>query len=99
MLIGKDLKDQRLSLGLTQDGIAKLANVSRQTIISLEQKECLPFTRLLDAYNLFVVPTENMHESIEELKLKIVERIRSELGSNCRVSIRVELCGSKENNR
>lgn len=99
MLIGKDLKDQRLSLGLTQDGIAKLANVSRQTIISLEQKERLPFTKLLDAYGLAVFPIDGTGESIEVLKLKIVERIRSELGSNCKVSIRVELCGSKENGR
>lgn len=68
MLIGKDLKEQRLSLGLSQADIAKRAGVSRQTIIALEQKDIIPLTTILDAYELAVVPSKTTRESIDVLR-------------------------------
>ena len=96
MLNGKDLKEQRLSLGLSQEDVAKRAGITRQSIISLEQKDCVRFTRTLDAYGFVVVPAENMQESIGTLKDKIIDCIKGDFGSNCKVSICVELCGEEE---
>lgn len=96
MLIGKDLKEQRIYLGLSQADIAEQAGVTRQSIISLEQKDCIKFTQILDAYGLVVVPAENVQDSIKTLKDKIIDCVKSDFGNNCKVSVCIELCGEEE---
>lgn len=96
MLIGKDLKEQRLSLGLSQAEVARQAGVSRQTIISIEQKSCIPFTAILDAYEMDVVPSKTTRESIDVLRGQIIDAIKDEFGNDCRVKISIELCGEEE---
>lgn len=96
MLIGKDLKEQRMSLGLSQSEVARRAGVSRQTINSLEQKSIIPLTTTLDAYEMDVVPSKNTRESIDVLRGQIIDAVKDEFGNNCRVRISIELCGAPE---
>ena len=96
MLIGKDLKEQRLSLGLSQADVARRAGVSRQTIVALEQKNIIPLTTTLDAYKMDIVPSKNTKESIEVLREQIIDYVKDEFGDNCRVKISIELCGEEE---
>lgn len=96
MLIGKDLKEQRLSLGLSQSEVARRAGVSRQTIIALEQKNIIPLTTTLDAYEMDVVPSKTTKEAIDVLRGQIVDAVKDEFGNNCRVRISIELCGEED---
>lgn len=96
MLIGKDLKEQRMSLGLSQSEIARRAGVSRQTINSLEQKAFIPLTITLDAYELTIVPSKTAKESIDVLREQIINAVKDEFGNNCKVKISIELCGEEE---
>ena len=96
MLIGKDLKEQRLNLCLSQADIAKRAGVSRQTIVALEQKPYIPLTAILDAYEMDVVPSKTTKESIDVLRGQIIDAVKDEFGDNCRVQISIELCGDEE---
>lgn len=96
MLIGKDLKEQRLSLGLSQADIARRAGVSRQTIVMLEQKDIIPLTTILDAYEMDIVPSKTTRESIDVLRGQIIDAVKDEFGNNCRVKISIELCGEEE---
>lgn len=96
MLIGKDLKEQRLSLGLSQSEVARRAGLSRQTINALERKSYIPFTITLDAYKMDIVPSKNTKESIEVLREQIIDCVKDEFGNNCKVNISIELCGEKE---
>lgn len=96
MLIGKDLKEQRLSLGLSQADIAKRAGVSRQTINSIEQKSCIPITSILDAYEMDIVPSKTTKESIDVLRGQIIDAVKDEFGDNCKVKVSIELCGEEE---
>lgn len=96
MLIGKDLKEQRLSLGLSQADIAKRAGTCRQTIIALEQKARIPLTTILDAYGMNVVPSEAAKEPIDVLRGQIIDAVKRKFGNNCKVKISIELCGEEE---
>lgn len=96
MLIGKDLKEQRLSLGLSQSEVARRAGVCRQTIIALEQKDIIPLTTILDAYELAVVPSKTTRESIDVLRGQIIDAVKDEFGDNCKVKVSIELCGEEE---
>ena len=96
MLIGKDLKEQRLNLGLSQADIAKRAGTCRQTIVALEQKARIPLTTILDAYEMDVVPSRNTRESIDVLQEQIIDAVKNEFGNNCKVKISIELCGEEE---
>lgn len=96
MLIGKDLKEQRLGLGLSQADIAKRAGVSRQTIVMLEQKDIIPLTTILDAYEMDIVPSKTTRESIDVLREQIVDAVKDEFGDNCKVEVSVKLCGEEE---
>jgi putative transcriptional regulator len=40
------LKDFRVARGLTQEGLARAAGVTRQTIIAIEKEKFVPSTRL-----------------------------------------------------
>ena len=96
MLIGKDLKEQRLSLGLSQADIAKRAGTCRQTIIALERKARIPLTTILDAYGMDVVPSEATKEPIDVLRGQIIDAVKRKFGNNCKVKISIELCGEGE---
>ena len=96
MLIGKDLKEQRMSLGLSQSEVARRAGVARQTINSLEKKAVIPLSTILDAYELAVVPSKTTKESIDVLRGLIVDVLKDEFGNNCKVKISIELCGEEE---
>lgn len=96
MLIGKDLKEQRLSLGLSQADIAKRAGTCRQTIIALEQKARIPLTTILDAYGMNIVPSKTTKESIDVLQEQIIDAVKDKFGNNCKVRISIELCGEEE---
>lgn len=96
MIIGKDLKEQRLYLGLSQADIARRAGVSRQTIVALEQKGIIPLTTILDAYEMDIVPSRTTRESIDVLREQIIDAVKDEFGDNCKVRISVELCGAPE---
>lgn len=96
MIVGKDLKEQRLYLGLSQSEVARRAGVARQTINSLERKPYIPFTAILAAYGMCVVPAKTMRESVDVLREQIIDAVKDELGDNCRVKISVELCGEEE---
>ena len=96
MLIGKDLKEQRLSLGLSQADIAKRAGVSRQTIVTIEQKNSIQLTTILDAYEMDIVPSKTTKESIDVLRGQIIDAVKDEFGDNCKVKISIELCGEEE---
>lgn len=94
MLIGKDLKEQRLNLGLSQSEVARRAGVSRQTINAIEQKSCIPFTTILDAYEMDIVPSKTTRESIDVLRGQIIDVVKDEFGNDCKVKISIELCGT-----
>lgn len=96
MIIGKDLKEQRLYLGLSQADIAKRAGVSRQTIVALEKRPYIPLFAILNAYEMCIVPAKTTKESIEVLRGQIIDAVKGELGDNCSVRISVELCGEEE---
>lgn len=96
MLIGKDLKEQRMSLGLSQSEVARRAGVSRQTIVSLEQKGIIPLTTILDAYEMTIVPSKTTRESIDVLREQIIDAVKNEFGANCKVKISIELCGEEK---
>lgn len=96
MLIGKDLREQRIYLGLSQADIARRAGVSRQTIVALEQKDYIPSSVILDAYGMDIVPSRTTRESIEVLRGQIIDSVKSEYGDNCKVKISIELCGEEE---
>lgn len=96
MLIGKDLKEQRLSLGLSQADIAKRAGTCRQTIIALEQKTRIPLTTILDAYEMDIVPSEATKESIDVLQERIIDAVKDKFGNKCKVNISIELCGEED---
>lgn len=96
MLIGKDLKEQRMSLGLSQSEIARRAGACRQTIFALEQKAVIPLTTILDAYELAIVPSKTTKESIDVLREQIIDAVKDEFGNNCKVKINIELCGNSE---
>lgn len=96
MLIGKDLKEQRMSLGLSQAEVARRAGVCRQTIFALEQKTIIPLATILDAYELAIVPSTTTRESIDVLREQIIDAVKDEFGNNCKVKIGIELCGDGE---
>lgn len=96
MLIGKDLREQRLNLGLSQADIAKRAGVSRQTIIALEQKNIILLSTILNAYEMDIVPSKTTKESIDVLRGQIIDAVKDEFGDNCRVKVSIELCGEEE---
>ncbi len=56
MEIGKQLKDARISSGLTQEGVAEKINVSRQTISNWENEKTYPdiisVIKLSDVYSI-----------------------------------------------
>lgn len=92
MLIGKDLKEQRLYLGLSQADIARRAGVSRQTIIALEKKDIIQLSTILDAYEMDIAPAKTTRESIEVLRGQIIDAVKDEFGDNCKAKITIELC-------
>ena len=96
MIIGKDLKEQRLYLGLSQADIARRAGVSRQTIVALEQKTIIPLSAILDAYGLMITPMASTKESIGVLRGQIIDAVKDEFGDNCKVKISIELCEEEE---
>lgn len=96
MLIGKDLKEQRLSLGLSQADIARRAGVSRQTIVMLEQKDIIPLTTILDAYEMTIAPSKTTRESIDVLREQIIDAVKDEFGANCKVEVSVKLYGEEK---
>lgn len=96
MLIGKDLEEQRLSLGLSQAEVARRAGVCRQTIFALEQKARIPLTTILDAYELAIVPSTTTKEPIDILREQIIDAVKDKFGNNCKVKISIELCGGEE---
>ena len=96
MLIGKDLKEQRLSLGLSQSDIARRSGVSRQTIIALEKKGIIPLSTILDAYEMDIVPSKTTREQIDVLRGQIIDAVKDEFGNNCSVRISIELCGNSK---
>lgn len=96
MLIGKDLKEQRLHLGLSQSEVARRAGVTRQAISSLERKPYIPFTTILAAYEMCVVPAKTMRESVDVLREQIIDAVKDEFGDSFKVKISIELCGEEE---
>lgn len=92
----KDLKEQRLGLGLSQADIARRAGVSRQTIVKLEQKGIIPLTTILDAYEMDIVPSKTTRESIDVLREQIIDAVKDEFGDNCKVEVSVKLYGEEE---
>lgn len=95
MLIGKDLKERRMSLGLSQSEVARRAGVCRQTIFALEQKTIIPLTTILDAYELAIAPSKTTKGSIGVLRELIIDAVKGEFGDNCRVKISIELRGEE----
>lgn len=95
MLIGKDLKEQRLNLGLSQADIAKRAGTCRQTIIALEQKARISLATILDAYGMDIVPSKPTKDPIDVLRGQIIDAVKRKFGNNCKVKISIELCGEE----
>lgn len=96
MLIGKDLKEQRLNLGLSQADIAKRAGTCRQTIIALEQKPRISLSTILVAYGMDIVPSKPTKDPIDVLRGQIIDAVKRKFGNSCKVKISIELCGEGE---
>lgn len=77
--IGGDMKNRvkeyRLNLGLTQQELAELVNVSSRTIISLEKEQYSP--SLMLAYKLSLVFETNV-EDLYRLKENYIEELKNE---------------------
>ena len=69
------VKEYRLNLGLTQQELAELVNVSSRTIISLEKEQYSP--SLMLAYKLSLV-FETIVEDLYRLKENYREELKNE---------------------
>lgn len=69
------VKEYRLNLGLTQQELAELVNVSSRTIISLEKEQYSP--SLMLAYKLSLVFETNV-EDLYRLKENYIEELKNE---------------------
>ena len=96
-MTGEDFREWRVSIGASQDEIAKRAGVSRQTINKYEQQSELTMVKIIEAYGLVIQPvacsiSENLSYFTDRLKGEIEEKT----GHKCRIKINIELCGEEE---
>ena len=96
-MTGQEFRDWRISIGATQEEIAKRAGVTRQTIIAFEQKSDHKTVDIIEAYGLVIRPmTQNLNECIDEITDRLEEAIERKLGRKGKVKISIELCGEEE---
>ena len=96
-MTGQEFRDWRVSIGATQEEIAKRAGVTRQMIVAFEQKSDLKTVNVIEAYGLVIRPmTYNIDECIDEITDRLEETIEQKTGRRCRVKINIELCGKEE---
>lgn len=63
------IKQYRAEKQMTQEDLAKLANVSRQSIISIEQGRYVPSLSLaLKLAKIFDCPTDDLFRLMEDIK-------------------------------
>lgn len=93
-MTGKEFRDWRVSIGATQEEIAKRAGVTRQMIVALEQRKDIKMVNIIEAYGLMIGPiTYNVDECIDEITDKLEGVIEQKIGRKCKVKINIELCG------
>lgn len=96
-MTGQEFRDWRVSIGATQEEIAKRAGVTRQMIVAFEQKSDLKTVNVIEAYGLVIRPmTYNIDECIDEITDRLEETIEQKTGRRCKVKINIELCGKEE---
>lgn len=96
-MTGQEFRDWRVSIGATQEEVAKRAGVTRQMIVAFEQKNDLKTVNVIEAYGLVIRPmTYNIDECIDEITDRLEETIEQKTGRRCKVKINIELCGKEE---
>lgn len=96
-LTGQTLKRQRLAIGVSQEEMAKRADVSRPTIIKYEKNIDNQLTNILEAYCLEVFPTVgSLPADISEIERIVKKLVKDNLGVECKVKVTVEFFGGEE---
>jgi putative transcriptional regulator len=67
-IVANQIKAYRTQLGLTQKDLAKMAGVSRQSIISIEQGKYIPSLHLaLTFARIFNCATDDLFQHVEDI--------------------------------
>ena len=95
-MTGQEFKDRRISMGMSQTEIAKMAGVTWRTIKDLEQTSDIKAVKIIEAYGLGIMPFNGTSESIDEIENILKKAIEQKIGRKCKVKINIELCEKEQ---